>query len=84
MVSPFAPATTGADYLYIVWFLVPGAYSRGSTQMLMTADLRSFCTDSRARGKRRGAHDRRDVVRGPKVAIVAQDDEVVGREGTVG
>src|ERR1035441_5051982 len=38
-----------ALYLYIVWFLVPGAYSRGSTQMLMTADRRSRCTDSRAR-----------------------------------
>src|SRR3984957_7248599 len=29
---------SGQLYLYIVWFLVPGAYSRGSTQMLITAE----------------------------------------------
>ena len=28
---------------------MPGAYSRGSTQILITADLRSLRTDSRAR-----------------------------------
>src|SRR6266581_2410837 len=36
-------------YLYMVWALVPGAYSRGSTQMLMTAQRRVLATASRAR-----------------------------------
>ena len=38
-------------HLYIVWFLVPGAYSFGSTQMLTTADLPVFATRSRASRK---------------------------------
>src|ERR1700722_7580187 len=39
------------SHLYMVWFLVPGAYSRGSTQMLITAERRRRCTDSRARSR---------------------------------
>src|SRR5688572_10634061 len=35
-------------YLYMVWFLVPGAYSFGSTQMFTTADLPVLATISRA------------------------------------
>src|SRR5215470_14917282 len=36
------------SHLYIVWFLVPGAYSFGSTQTLITADLPVLATCSRA------------------------------------
>src|SRR3972149_9991040 len=47
---PLARAMTRmVAHLYIVCALVPGAYSLGSTQMLITADLAYLATNSRAR-----------------------------------
>src|SRR5215470_7850561 len=39
---------SGPSHLYIVWFLVPGAYSFGSTQTFTTADFPVLATCSRA------------------------------------